>query len=304
MHMAFCGQCGFQLRAGDMACPRCGMVTEPMLVEDSTDATNADSPTIASNMSTLPAPGLAWQVQTPTRQNTPPQPQQPLIFRPIDSSPVTDAPNYPGANASYPGFAAPTQGTSYPGYAPQSHPGAATPGGFDTAPGDDPRKRGRGLLVTLVVLFTLALAGSFTWYFLYGRPPTPVNTPIPTATSAPTPALTPTLTPAQQAQLVVQQYYDDINNRNYQAAYSLLGTADQGTQPYGKFSSGYAHTRHDIITFNSIAPQNDGTVVVTITIQATEDATSGTGTQLNTYHVSYVVGQENGAWKILSGHSA
>ncbi len=302
--MAFCGQCGYQLRSGDMACPRCGMVTEPMITAYDTDATNADSPTVA-----LPerSAGAGWQGNTATQSNTPAQPQQPVVFYPVDNTPVTNPPNYPGANISHPGFSS-QPGSSHPGYAPVSYPATSQPGAFDPATRTvpPPKRRGRTFLILLVVLLILALAGSLLWYFLYGQTPTTVNTPTPTAqatTTAITPTTAPTLTPSQQAQSVVQQYYDDINSRNYQAAYNLLGAANQSSQPYGQFSSGYAHTHHDTITFNSITPQNDGTVTVIITIQALEDAKSGTGTQMSTYHVSYVVGQENGAWKMLSGQS-
>ncbi len=301
--MAFCGQCGYQLRSGDMACPRCGMVTEPMITAYDSDATHADSPTVA-----LPE---RWQGNTATQSNTPAQPQQPVVYYPIDNTPVTNPPNYPGSNISHPGFSS-QPGSSYPGYAPVSYPGTSHPEAFDpatrTAP--PPNRRGRTFLILLVALLVLALAGSFLWYFLYGRTSPTDNTPTPTAqatTAAITPTtastLTPALTPSQQAQSVLQQYYDDINSRDYQAAYNLLGAANQSSQPYAQFSSGYAHTRHDTFTFNSITPQNDGTVTVVITIQALEDAKSGTGTQMSTYHVSYVVGQENGAWKMLSGQT-
>ena len=304
--MAFCGQCGYQLRSGDMACPRCGMVTEPMITAYDTDATNADSPTVA-----LPerSAGAGWRGDGPTQSNTPPQ--QPAIYYPIDNTPVTNPPNYAGTNISHPGFSS-QPGSSHPGYAPVSYPGTSQPGVYDPATRmvPPPKRGGRIFLILLVVLLALALAASFLWYFLYGRTPPTVNTPTPTAqattaaiTPTTAPTLTPTLPPAQQAQSVVQQYYDDINNRDYQAAYNLLGAANQSSQPYGQFSSGYAHTRHDTITFNSITPQNDGTVTVIITLQALEDAKSGTGTQMSTYHLSYVVGQENGAWKMLSGQS-
>ena len=305
--MTFCGQCGYQLRAGDNACPRCGMVTEPMITAEGADVASADSPTIASTLTPNYPPGRDWQANAPTRANTPAQTQPPLSYRPYDNAPVTNPSSYPGAPVSYPGYTPPPSGASYPGYAP----GTLPPGGYNQQQGGPPRQNGRGraLLVALVVLLALALAGSFAWYFLYGRTSTSVNTPTPTAqtttaASTPTPVLTPTqtttLTPSQQAQALLQQYYTDVNNRDYQAAYSLLGMANQNSKPYAQFKNGYAHTRHDSITFNNIAPQSDGTVVVSMTIQATEDAASG-GTQMSTYQGSYVVGQENGAWKILSG---
>lgn len=121
-----------------------------------------------------------------------------------------------------------------------------------------------------------------------------------------TPSLTvmpsPTLTPSQQARAVIVQYYNDINNHDYQDAYNLLGSALQHNQSYSNFVSGYAHTRHDVITFGNISPQSNGDYVVSLTLQATEDANSGTGIQISTYQGSDTVGQENGVWKILSGN--
>src|SRR5207253_7832152 len=163
--------------------------------------------------------------------------------------------------------------------------------------------RGRSRIVSLlVILFGLLVILSAMAVFVLQRndilfrnaPPTPA----PTATSTPT--------PSQRAQGLVQQYYDNINNKNYQASYNLLGTAFQQSQPYDQYSQGYAHTRHDDISFNSVTPQTDGTYKVVITIHATEDDPSGSGTVVNSYQASYIVGPDNGSyspWKILSGTS-
>lgn len=240
--MVFCGQCGYQLRSGDAACPRCGMVTEPMITLDDSDA---DSPTITSN----------------------------------SMNPASDAETYVVATQQ------PGQPISYPSFTPPGgpHTDFSQPGLYDTPVqlASQPRRRTRTLVVVCLTLIVLVAGAASVVYLLYFN--------------------TPTLTPSQQAQALLQRFYDDINTHAYQDAYNQLGQSYQQQQSYSSFASGYTHTRHDSITFNSISPQNNGTVIVSMTIQATEDATSGTGTQLSTYQGNYTVGMVNGSWKILSG---
>ena len=281
--MVFCGHCGYQLHPGNTACPRCGTPTEPITALDDSEA---DSPTIASQ-SMLNAP-----------QALPPQ--QPLILRSPDGSFGTVeqqgainrvsapgfpdiAPGYnPNVRTPYPGLA---QGASHPGLTSQGGVDTSMPGFYGTTP-ETRRAGGRGRnIVLLLILFVLLLAsGAIAVYLFIIRP----------ATTPPT--------ASQQAQTVLQQFYDNINNRDYQGAYNLLGHMFQQGQSYSNFAGGFTHTQHDNITFDSITPLADGTVKVTITVNATEDAASGSGVQHSVYKGSYVVGQENGAWKILSGN--
>ena len=167
-----------------------------------------------------------------------------------------------------------------------------------------------GLVAVLLVL-VLITGGVFVikGAFATQQPPatpTPVvhTTPTvtPTATSAPSPTPTPTLSPSQQAAVVVQNYYDDINSRNYQAAYSLLGSQFQSSHPYAQFSSGYANTVHDNLTAGTVTALSDGTFNVPATVVATEDNVPGPGTHQSTYQGYYIVGQENGTLKILSAN--
>ena len=282
--MVFCGHCGYQLHAGDTACPRCGTPTEPIVALDESEA---DSPTIASH-TMLNAP-----------QAMPPQ--QPLILRSPDGSfgavdqqggtNRAGAPGYldiapaynPNVRTPYPG---PAQGASYPGLTSQGSVDTSMPGFYGTTPATA-RTRGRVRNIVLVlILFVLLLAsGAIAVYLFIIRPSTP-----------------PPPTPSQQAQVVLQQFYDNLNKRDYQSAYNLLGQKFQQGQSFSNFAGGYAHTQHDAITFDSITPLTDGTVRVAMTINATEDAASGTGVQHSVYKGSYIVGKENGTWKILSGN--
>src|SRR2546421_2974468 len=282
--MVFCGHCGYQLHAGDTACPRCGTPTEPIAaLEDS----EADSPTIASH-TMLNAP-----------QGMPPQ--QPLILRSPDGSfgavdqqggtNRADAPGYldiapaynPNVRTPYPG---PAQGASYPGLTSQGSVDTSMPGFYGTTPATArTRGRVRNIVLVLILLVLLLASGAIAVYLFIIRPSTP-----------------PPPTPSQQAQVVLQQFYDNLNKRDYQSAYNLLGQKFQQGQSFSNFAGGYTYTQHDDITFDSITPLADGTVKVAMTINATEDAASGTGVQHSVYKGSYIVGQVNGMWKILSGN--
>jgi hypothetical protein len=105
--------------------------------------------------------------------------------------------------------------------------------------------------------------------------------------------------PSDQAQIIIQQFYEDINNKDYQPAYSLL--RDGWSEPYSKFVSGYKETEHVDITFEEIEEQPPfDTVVVDITINASEDHPDGK--QIHTYSGFYIIGKENGTYKILDGN--
>jgi serine/threonine protein kinase len=161
------------------------------------------------------------------------------------------------------------------------------------------------MLIVLFLVLALITGGIFAFKgaFVTQQPPvTPTPIAALTPTIIPTPTTTATPTPSQQATVVVQHYYDDINNRDYQAAYSLLGSQFQSSKPYNQFASGYAHTKHDNLTAGTVTALSDGTYNVPATIVATEDNLPGPGTHQSTYQGYYIVGQENGALKILSAN--
>ena len=181
---------------------------------------------------------------------------------------------------------------------------------YPPAPQDNHRnapKRGlQPLLILAIICILIALitGGVFVLKgaFATQQPPatpTPVVHTTPTATSTPSPTPTTALTPSQQATLLVQNYYTDINNRDYQAAYNLLGSNFQSSHPYNQFASGYANTVHDNLTTGTVTTLSDGTYNVPATVVATENNTSGQGTHQSTYQGYYIVGRENGSLKIL-----
>ena len=112
---------------------------------------------------------------------------------------------------------------------------------------------------------------------------------------------TPTTSSAQLAQSVVQQYYSDINNKDYQSAYNLWGPALKKTQSESSFASGYKNTVQDNVTINNVLTLTNGSVRVNITLHSTDQTPSGPPNP-STYQGYWIVGQENGAWKLLSSN--
>jgi serine/threonine protein kinase len=98
------------------------------------------------------------------------------------------------------------------------------------------------------------------------------------------------------AQSVIQQFYNYINQRDYPAAYSLWGQDYHTQTRYCDFVDDYMHTLHDDVQVNTPTPLADGTAQVGVMISA-QESTPAT----HIYTATYIVGQENGAWKILSG---
>jgi serine/threonine-protein kinase len=150
------------------------------------------------------------------------------------------------------------------------------------------------LLVGGVVLFGERLLGGV------GKQPSPNALPTARVTHAPTPVPTPTMTPVQQAQSVVNRYYNDINQHNYSAAYQLWGADYHTKDPYDHFAAGFQHTTHDDIKVQGATLQSDGTVIVEIMLYATEESSSGP--IFKAFQGSYTVGTEYGVWKLLTAN--
>jgi hypothetical protein len=107
-------------------------------------------------------------------------------------------------------------------------------------------------------------------------------------------------TPRDHARSLIQQYYAAINRQDYRAAYNLWGADYQRATSYASFAAGYSHTSHDDVSITRLTPVGDGTISAAITILAHEIGAGGPVT--NTYAGTYVIGQEHGAWKLLSGN--
>jgi len=310
--MVFCGQCGLQLAPGNKVCPRCGAAVESDVpVGDF----HTDDPTIASPVYQVrnpSQPGLP-----PTGPSTPPNPK--LVLRPdnqgydystqaaydptsrMDASNVANrAPGYgtmsggnypPQAYGDYQqsGGAYPPMGTSYPGFPQQ---GGA---GYQHTSAPSSRSRGRSVGLVLILIGLLFMLAAVVLFALQSNRVFGSSNNTSTPTTATTPA---TLTAAQQAQGLIQEYYNDVNARKYQAAYDLW---KNNQQTFQDFRNGYKNTLHDKITFGDPVVQPDGTVKVTVTVVATQKTASST--QQTTYQGYYLAEQQNdNSWKIIGGN--
>ena len=106
----------------------------------------------------------------------------------------------------------------------------------------------------------------------------------------------------KQAVSLLEQYYADINARNFNDAYNIWGSAYHKSTSSYQFAKGFDYTRSVSIAINSegVTLLNDGTVKVPLTI--TSINTSGSGTMTHTYQGYYIVGIENGVWHLLSAN--
>jgi hypothetical protein len=164
--------------------------------------------------------------------------------------------------------------------------------------------------VLAVVLVALALiVGGGLFLILHGsggnpqaNGATPTSAPgtVQTPGITPTPGVTPSPTPVvlntETASALIQQYYDDINAKDYNAAYDLLSPEYQAKQSRQSFISGFQNTVHDTLTIDNAVPRSDGTVEVDIHLQAQE--TSGT----SNFAGYYIVTKENGKLLILTAN--
>jgi|GEM_PF-679874 len=249
------------------------------------------------------------------------------------SSGVQSGGNYPSYNTpvypSQPGGYYGPPGTSQPGIYPSTNPG------YPSQAPIPPRKR-RVWPFILALLLVLLLGAGASAFLILGpshlpwlagqqnsvtptaptapaAPTTvptaqpsptaqPQNTPTaqPAPTAQPSPTTQPTPVSTQPAQAAIQQYYAAINNKDYQSAYNLWVSYPD---TYAHYKQGFAHTRRDDITLGDSTVQSDGSVQVNITIQSTEDATTGTGTQVTTYQGYYSLAQQSdGTWKIVTAN--
>lgn len=294
--MVFCGQCGLQVPPGKMACPRCGTPTEPefdLIAED----THENDPTIAAISSY--GPDYSRPLEAPAS----PQ-QQKLVLRPdgIEQNFGGQAANDPTSMMGvgyqdYPSYdqrapvipSQPNIDPSYPSYTPQADQGyqpLADQYGAIAAQAPVRKQKGRTVALLLILLGLLVILGALSLFLLKQNGLLGGNS----------------TSPSQQAQALISQYYNDVNHRDYQSAYNLWAfSSKHPAQPYNQFVAGYARTQHDDITFDKITPLADGTVRVSITIHASEGKTPAFVTQ-HTYQGFYLVGQQNGVWKILNGN--
>jgi len=101
---------------------------------------------------------------------------------------------------------------------------------------------------------------------------------------------------------LLEQYYADLNNKDYSNAYSIWGRAYQKSTSSYQFAKGFDNTKSVSININSegVTLLNDGTVRVPLTITSVN--TSGSETVSHPYQGYYIVGMENEVWHLLSAN--
>jgi hypothetical protein len=221
-------------------------------------------------------------------QTIPPRAAAGSFYPPAYNMPAENQPGNSNSSFAHGGetYPDPTPSPDYPMNYPE--------GPYHTPSPPAPTKKSSTALTLSIIAFVFAAALTVT--LLVMRPGTLDrllgHTATPTATtSTPTPSPTAAKTPEQQAQAVIEQYFNYINQKNYQAAYNLWTPPPSN---YQSFVNGFAHTKHDDIQTGSVTQQNDGTVQVPIVITALTDKDTK-----DTFSGYYVVGQQpDGTWKI------
>jgi serine/threonine protein kinase len=188
-------------------------------------------------------------------------------------------PGTPDANR-WPGQPPPTQGLN------DSEEGTWPPAPGRLSPPRGSPRRHSGLAVTVaicVAVFVLGVAAAVAYRLAHrndtsGTPPAAATT---TVTVPPPPAAGPGT--------IVREYFADINEQRYLAAWKLTPEAE----PYVKFREGFIGTAHDAVTIESVAgdvvtaklaaTQDDGTVKV---YQGTYTVTNGVISSANIQRVS------------------
>lgn len=249
-------------------------------------------------------------------------PLPPLAPQVSERSSYPSYPGYPPPSTPASGaYYAPTEtnGSSYPtpGVSSSGSPGYPPPGGVVYQPIEAPytprsqQRKGRSGMVALILfLVALLFVGGALGVFLANRggllfhnatPTTTTSTQTVTSTQTPgstvTASSSPTSVPVtEQAQTLLENYYSDINNKDYQDAYAMLGSAMQAKQSYNNYANGFANTQQDQLSITKTTQQGNGTVRLDVTLKAT--TTDGSIQNFTGY---YIIGQEYGSLKILSG---
>jgi hypothetical protein len=311
--MTFCGQCGLQLPSGETRCPRCGTLVEPDI-----HMTNPPRPADAyeSNAPTTQSPSLLGRQPQPS-VGQPMQPgQQKLVLPPIPDNIPNQGYTTQGAydaTMRQQGMPNATMRNSYPGYPPQtssnytptrnSYPSyTQPPAAFQQGSGQyqgqynpgTPNTKGRTTALVLILLGLLFILIALVLFILQH------NGTLASGNNSTSNSATTTAPVTQRARTLIQRYYDHINKRAFMEAYQLWKSG-ANKQSFASFRDGFQNTLRDRLTINDIAEQGDGTVKVSVTVDATE-TTPNAGTRYTTYQGYYIVEpQPNGSVAIING---
>ncbi|GLV57208.1 hypothetical protein KDH_40450 [Dictyobacter sp. S3.2.2.5] len=108
---------------------------------------------------------------------------------------------------------------------------------------------------------------------------------------------TSSIPPSEQARLAVSQYYDDLNQHNYRAAYALCSPDFQRHTSYERFLSSYQSLAHNDISFKQSIARSPSEVDVLLQLHTQEKAPQGT--LIHYYRWDGLIDrQSDGSWKI------
>jgi hypothetical protein len=299
--MTFCGQCGLQLAPGETRCPRCGTLVEPEF-----HMTNAPGPAEVreANAPTTQSPSLLGR-QPQSSMGSSMQPSQQKLVLPSMPDNTHDQ-GYAiqsayDATMRQPGAPGTQMRNSYPSY-------TQSPAGFRQGnrqyqdyqqypvqhDSDTHIAKGRTTALVLILLGLLFILIALVLFILQHNGTLAHNN---NTTSN---SVTTTAPVTQRARVLIQNYYAHINSHAYREAYQLWKPG-ANKQDFVSFKNGFQNTLKDHLTINDVAEQGDGTIKVSVTVDATE-TTHNTGTHYSTYQGYYIVEpQSNGTVEIING---
>jgi ABC-type multidrug transport system fused ATPase/permease subunit len=113
---------------------------------------------------------------------------------------------------------------------------------------------------------------------------------IPTLASSPS--------STDQVKALIQDYYNNLNKKDYRAAYNLFKHCRQS---YNQFVNDFADTENSIVSFDSIEQLSNGNVEAIVTVYA-EEKNLPPG-QYNTYGLVYTAGEDQDIYKLFNGYT-
>ena len=292
--MLYCNECGAPVNSRDAACRRCGAPLEAGRNSFSTRAGN-DGPTVGG------VPSYAPDAQSRAYQQPPGGgPASPV------GKPSSWASDYGYPAQGYPPDDPPTFSTGVMPRSSQPRPnGPSNAGAPPSFPNTSlpPRRPRWPLLLALALVALVLIAGGSIFLLthqqdnggqVHGSTATPGS-----ARTAVTSSPTEVTLNGPNAQALINQFYTDINSKNYDAAYDLLSTNYQSGQSRENFKAGYQTTVSDGWNFGGTQTLSDGTVQVNITLTAIDNKK---GTNVTTVYTGYyIVIKENGQLRINKG---
>lgn len=293
--MLYCGECGALVSSRDAACRRCGAPLEAGRNSFSTRARN-DGPGIGG----VPP----YSPDAPSRAYQPPPASGPAS--PADKPASSWASNYGSPEQAYPPDESPTFSTGVMSHSPQLRPNTPPSAGGPPSSlnAQMPPRRPRWPLILAVALVALVLIVGGSVFLLAhqqgngGQVNGSTATPGITQTVV-TPSPTEAALTGPNAQALINQFYTDINSKNYDDAYNLLSTNYQKGQSREDFKAGYQTTVSDSWIFGGTQTLSDGSIQVNITLTAIDNKN---GTNVTTVYTGYyIVIKETGQLRIDKG---